>query len=512
MPADAVRVLLVEDDPEDYEITRGLFAALDREAFRLDRAATYEEGLEAMARQEHDVYLLDYRLGAHTGAELLRAARARGWAGPIIMLTGQGDRATDLEAMRGGADDYLTKGRVNAELLERALRYALERARATRALRDSELRLRAVFEGTRDALVITDSEGQYLLEANPAACALFGLAREQMIGRTLASFAAAGPGVRPLSPGAPVGGRVRGEMRLLRQDGARDLEFLVTPHFLPGYDLAVLRDVTDSKHLEEQYHRLEALGDVGRLAAGVAGELHRLLADLGRTHEALRSALPTDARPRRLADEAGQTGERAAALARQFLALAGEPPSRPGVPDLNLLVAGLGESLLRLLGGAVQLTLALDPAPKPVRAEAGQVEHVVLNLAAHARAAMPAGGKLTLETGTVEVADGDARPHPHLHPGRYVLLEARDTGRGLDEKARERLDEVLASGRAPDPRDGPGLPAACHLVRQLGGVLAVYSEPDLGTCCAAYLPRAAEGTAPVPSERPNPATRDGGLP
>ena len=116
--------------------------------------AAEDDALEMMAGQEYDVYLLDYRLGSGTGVELLRAARQRGSQAPIIMLTGQGDREVDLEAMRGGADDYLTKGQINADLLERSLRYALERARVARALRDSERRLRAVFGSHRPASVV----------------------------------------------------------------------------------------------------------------------------------------------------------------------------------------------------------------------------------------------------------------------------------------------------------------------------------------------------------------------
>src|SRR5262249_33517743 len=134
-------------------------------------------------------------------------------------------------------------------------------------LRESELRLRAVFECTRDALVITDGEGQYCVEANPAACTLFGLTREQMIGRTLASFGVPGAGPQPVCHATAVGSQVRGEMRLVRQNGShRRLEFVTTPNFLPGYDLSVLRDVTEGGSGEAQ-----AVGDVSRSRQTPAG-------------------------------------------------------------------------------------------------------------------------------------------------------------------------------------------------------------------------------------------------
>jgi PAS domain S-box-containing protein len=503
MLPDPLRVLLVEDDTDDYVVTRDLLAAIPHARIQLDRAATYGAALEMMAGQAHDVYLLDYRLGSGTGVELLRAARERGSQAPIIMLTGQGDREVDLEAMRGGADDYLTKGRISADLLERSLRYALERARVARALRDSERRLRAVFEGTRDALVISNSEGGYCVEANPAACALFGVTRDQFIGRNLASFAALEESQQPGWHVVEVQGQVKGEMRLVRHDGAhRDLEFLVTPHFLAGYDLSVLRDVTEGKRLEALYRSAETLGDVGRLAVGVARDLHTVLADLTRTNEALLGTLSPAGRPHELAQETRKAGERATALTRQLLALSGGGPG-VSAPDLNLVIAGLSETLLRLLGGGVALTLDFDPAPKPLRGDGATVEQIVLNLAVCARDAMPSGGKLTIETLAVDVAAGGTRVHPNLREGRYALLRVRDTEHALGDKVRARLDEMLASTRPPDAGEGPGLPVACYLVRQLGGVMAVDSEPGWGTCSAAYLPQAADT-----SEKGPPAPKD----
>jgi PAS domain S-box-containing protein len=503
MLPDPVRVLLVEDDPDDYLVTRDLLAAIPQAKIQLDRAATYDAALEMMARQEHDVYLLDYRLGSGTGVELLRAARERGSQAPIIMLTGQGDREVDLEAMRGGADDYLTKGRISADLLERSLRYALERARVAQALRDSERRLRAVFEGTRDALVISSNEGGYCVEANSAACALFGVTRDQFIGRNLAGFAALEVSQQPGWRVVEVQGQVKGEMRLVRQDGAhRDLEFLVTPHFLAGYDLSVLRDVTEGKRLEALYRSAETLGDVGRLAVGVARDLHTVLADLTRTNEALLGNLLPAGRPHELAQEARKAGERATALTHQLLALAGGGPG-VSAPDLNLVIAGLSETLLHLLGGGIALTLAFDPAPKPLRGDGATVEQIVLNLAVCARDAMPSGGKLTIETLAVDVAAGGTRVHPNLREGRYALLRVRDTEHVLDNKVRDRLDEMLASTRPPDAGEGPGLPIACYLVRQMGGVMTVDSEPGWGTCSAAYLPQAADT-----SEKGPPAPKD----
>jgi diguanylate cyclase (GGDEF)-like protein/PAS domain S-box-containing protein len=147
-----VEVLLIDDDEDEHVLTRELLAEIGRDRFRLQWAASYDAGLAAIRERAHDVYLLDYQLGERTGLELLRAALAEGCRAPIIMLTGRKDREVDLEAMRAGAADYLCKGSLDAQLLERAIRYALERARTLEALRESEERYSLAAQGANDGL------------------------------------------------------------------------------------------------------------------------------------------------------------------------------------------------------------------------------------------------------------------------------------------------------------------------------------------------------------------------
>jgi diguanylate cyclase (GGDEF)-like protein/PAS domain S-box-containing protein len=147
-----VRVLLVEDDEDDYLIARGLLAEAQRTRFELDWAPSFADGAEAIVSRRHDVYLVDYRLGEHDGLELTRRTRAAGDDTPIIILTGQDDPDVDLMAARLGVDDYLVKGRIDALLLERSIRYALESARAVRALRESEERYALAVRGANDGV------------------------------------------------------------------------------------------------------------------------------------------------------------------------------------------------------------------------------------------------------------------------------------------------------------------------------------------------------------------------
>jgi diguanylate cyclase (GGDEF)-like protein/PAS domain S-box-containing protein len=151
-----VRLLLVEDDEDDFVLTRELLSDAKRTRFELDWIASFDEAIAALASSTHDVLLIDYRLGEHDGLELLRHARELGVAAPMILLTGQGGGDIDLAAMRAGAADYLVKGTIDASLLERSIRYALEQSRTLRALRESEERYALSARGANDGLWVWD--------------------------------------------------------------------------------------------------------------------------------------------------------------------------------------------------------------------------------------------------------------------------------------------------------------------------------------------------------------------
>lgn len=158
-----IRVLFVDDCEGDYVLTRQLFSEIESGRFELDWVATYDAALEVMDRRQHDVYLLDYRLGERNGLELLREALRRGIKAPMIVLTGLGDREVDIEAMKAGAADYLVKGQIDAPLLERSIRYALEHAQTLEALRKARDELEAILHLREDlSRMIMHDMGNFL--------------------------------------------------------------------------------------------------------------------------------------------------------------------------------------------------------------------------------------------------------------------------------------------------------------------------------------------------------------
>jgi PAS domain S-box-containing protein len=164
---------MVDDDQGDFEMTRAMLGQIPRGDLSIDWVSTFAEGKEAIQRSEHDVYLIDYLLEDRDGLELVRWARDEGFRKPMIMLTGRGSHEIDVEAMKAGASDYLVKGKVDPDLLERTIRYALERYRSEEALRDSEERHRGMFDHLPIGLYRTSLDGEFM-DANPALVRILG--------------------------------------------------------------------------------------------------------------------------------------------------------------------------------------------------------------------------------------------------------------------------------------------------------------------------------------------------
>ena len=267
-----LRVLLVEDDEDDYVIIRDLLAEI--EEFDLEWVTDYAGALDAIAREEHDVCLLDYRLGERSGLELLREASGRGYGTPMIFLTGQGDREVDLQAMQAGAADYLIKGSIDAPLLERAIRYAF--ARTLKALGESERRFRSLVQHASDIVTILEDDGTVRYES-PSIERVLGYDPEELVGKNAFEYIhpdelgqASSTFARVLeTPGAT--GRV--EFRFRHKDGSwRWLEAIGSDlRYDPGVKGVVVnsRDITDRKRAEEQVQNtlasLLALHEAGKV-------------------------------------------------------------------------------------------------------------------------------------------------------------------------------------------------------------------------------------------------------
>jgi PAS domain S-box-containing protein len=391
----------------------------------------------------------------------------------------------------------LATGAVIALLLATSLNFAQSSRRRTDQARESERKYRQFFESHLAGAIVTDPEGR-LLQANPAALQMLGLsALKDFEGRRMSSLYA-----RPEERDELLA-RIRDrervdqiELELRRLDGSplhvltsmtaqKDAEGRVEIH---GF----LLDVTERKRLEAQLRQAQKMDAIGRLAGGVAHDFNNLLGVITGYGELLERDLPPDHPGRRRLREIRRAADSASALTHQLLTFSRQQSLETRVVDLNEIVPGAERMLRRLIGEDIELVATLAPGLGRVRADPGQIEQVILNLAINSRDAMPTGGKLMIETANVDLDERYADSHAGVKPGRYVMLAVSDTGQGMDADTLSHSFEPFFTTKDQGKGTGLGLATVYGIVQQSGGTVNVYSEPGHGTSFKIYLPRVAD--------------------
>ena len=254
-----------------------------------------------------------------------------------------------------------------------------------------------------------------------------------------------------------------------------------------GGSLCMFTDITARKHLEEQLLQAQKMEAVGQLAGGIAHDFNNLLTViLGYSAVLAQKLAPEDPRLKNVV-EIKKAGERAATLTRKLLTFSRKQVLQPSVLSVNDLIRDLEAMLRTLMGEDVELVTRLDAAAGNIRADAGQIEQVILNLAINARDAMPGGGRLVIESKRQDLAGGISTPRS-LPAGGYVLVTFTDTGCGMDEQTRAKIFEPFFTTKEPGAGTGLGLSTVLGIINQSGGVITVSSEVDCGATFKIYLP------------------------
>ncbi len=369
-----------------------------------------------------------------------------------------------------------------------------------RQAEEERARLSSAVEQAVESIVITDPEG-ILVYVNPAFERVTGYGRDEVLGRNLRALMS-GPSDAELDP-ALWTSLARGESWSgcavhKRKDGTLVREEVTIS---PVRDAAgrivnyvgVLRDVTYERQIEAELRQAQKMEAMGRLAGGVAHDFNNILTIITGRCQILMRREAENAALRRELDLISSAADRAAALTRQLLIFSRKEVVNPRVLDLGALVANLEKMLGRLIGEHIELVIVQEPGPGHVKADPGQLEQVLMNLAVNARDAMPTGGRLTIATADVDEAH--ARRHAGAVPGPYVMLAVTDTGCGIPPDILPRIFEPFFTTKGPEKGTGLGLATVYGIIKQSGGDISVESEPGKGTTFRILLPRVDEPVA-----------------
>ena len=435
--------------------------------------------------------------------ELLAIAdRAPSFKGTAPARTLGGRRIEVMLSMVFPPDDARL-GNVLVSILD-----ASELKRAEEALRQSEALLSSSEDRYRHVVDLIQ-EGIWMhvdgriVFANPYALQMFGATSpDQLIGRGIMSLVHPDERARAVARTRIVieeGGPVPlVEMRLLKLDGRTMTVSQHATRFVRDGKVHVLvagRDVTAQREAEAQLRHAQKMESVGQLTGGVAHDFNNLLTVVIGSLDSALGRVQGDARP--LIDSALRAAERGATLISQMLAFSRRQTLVPEALDLNDLAVGMDDLLRRTLGEQIEIEMRLQPELWPTLADKGQVENALLNLAINSRDAMPAGGKLTIETADSHLDQEYAAHNADVMPGDYVVLAVTDTGSGMSPEVLARAFEPFFTTKGIGKGSGLGLSMIYGFARQSGGHLKIYSEVGHGTTVRLYLPRQVSAPAAI---------------
>ena len=371
---------------------------------------------------------------------------------------------------------------------------AIERRRAEEELRKNESILRLLFEHNPMPTWLYEVESLKFLRVNHAAVQLYGYSYEEFEKMSILA-------IRPDSERDKAVAYVR-EMEdgtqehgfwLHQAKDGKTFEVEIISHALvyagKRVRLVVAQDISERRNLELQLRQALKMEAIGRLAGGVAHDFNNLLMVIKGHTELLLNVLPPSDHVARKIEQIDRSADRAAALTRQLLAFSRMQVLQLRVMNLNSVVEEMGKLLPRLIGEDVELVVRPAQELGAIRADASQMEQIIMNLAVNSRDAMPNGGKLFIETRNADLDQTYTASHPLMKPGAYIQLTVSDTGCGMDEETQSHIFEPFFTTKEKGKGTGLGLATVYGIVKQSGGFIWVYSELDKGTSFKIYLPR-----------------------
>lgn len=495
-----LHILVIEDDEDDYFLARRLLSKARGITCSIDWAQTYDEGLERITAREYDVALIDYRLDAQTGIDLLREALQQGCETPMVLLTGQGDLRVDLEAMAAGAADYLVKGQIDAQLLERSIRYARERKRADVRIRDQA----QLLDKARDAISAFDLEGR-VIYWNKSAEETTGYRVEEVEGKRIGDKLYAGrqDTLQEVWEHVLSEGEWIGELQQTRKDGRTvvvESRWTLVRDAIgnPKSVLVIHTDITERKELETQFLRSQRMESIGTLVGGIAHDLGNLLVPVLLGVQVLEKRFEGDPSTTRTLQMISRSAQRGADMVKQVLAFArgveGERvPMNPGQ-----VIREIERISLETFPREISFMVEVPDDVWKIKGDATQIQQVLMNLTVNARDAMPDGGRISVTLENVDVGKEHMRTNIEAKLGPHVCITVTDTGEGIPPEVRDKMFEPFYTTKPVGKGTGLGLSTVYSIVKSHNGFVNVHSHPGQGTTFRIFIPATVESLGHSP--------------
>ncbi len=491
-----MKILLIEDNPGDARMVKEMLTETTHIRAELEYCDCFSTGRRGLERGNIDLILLDLGLPDSTGLETFFKVHSLALEVPIIVMTGLDDDESTNRALQAGAQDYLIKGQVDADLLGRAIRYAYERKQAEHALLKSEERYRMLVERMNDGVVTADQDG-IIYFANLRFCSMLGYKSDELMGKQFIKL------LNKLSLNKWLANqekRKQGmsttyELELIRKNG--DSLFCIASGN-PVLDAkgnfrgstGILTDITEQKALEDTLRQSQKMESVGTLAGGVAHEFNNILSGIMGYTELARDDTPKESPVRESLNEILKLGNRARDVVSQILSF-----SRKEKKERNPILPHLAiKESIKVLNATIPTTIEIkhniDENSGTILAEPTQINQIGTNLCMNAAHAMEeSGGVLEIGLAPVVLDAEDVKPYTDLKPGEYVKLTVSDTGTGIDSKNIDKIFDPFFTTKGVGKGTGMGLSVVHGIIKDHGGAITVSSKLGEGTTFTVLLPK-----------------------
>jgi PAS domain S-box-containing protein len=479
-----VKILIVDDDEDDFFLTSDYIKHIPKSSYQIDWCPKYKDALKHMLNADYDLYFVDYLLGAKSGVDLLKEALANNCAEPIVLLTGKGNYEVDIEAMQLGAVDYLVKGELTVEKMERCVRYSLEHAATLKALKENERKFRSIFEKSKDIVFLSDRDLN-IKEVNDTVFSLLGYTREEALQMNVCDFVEQAQHKKFLTQLLHTRKVIDDwEITFTAKDGDKKY-CMLTATLEDGYSGAdyvqgIIHDITNLKKAEKATLLSEKLAVAGRLVRTLAHEVRNPLNNITLSVEQMQQEQQDDnsllyldiiyRNSRRISDLIGELLNSSKPTEIVMLPM----------PLQHILDNVINASIDRLTLKHIKLGVNYPDEPLYVEADGEKLMLALLNIVINAVEAMEEG-KGTLD---ISVAEEDG----------LVVLRISDNGCGISEENVSRLFEPYFTQK----RNGVGLGLAftLNIVQAHNGHIEVTSQPEVGTMFTITFPVSVLTTAP----------------